>query len=539
VKGNKLAILIATLLIATALPVLGTVNSEDHFTVARHLSVTNKTPPQVMEMNRISLKEAHQMRSGNVPVANTEDDETHPTIAMDKSGFLFGAYSYQTSIFESNIYYTYSQDSGETWEYAGAYNLEGFYDFAAVDYRGSDSAFVATFAPDPADLDGSAQYRLIVNDPLDQDTWDIAYWDWASSFNQRGRVSPDIAGYDNNGEAPEWYYGIIVDTQTSDNPEYLGENAPVLNWADYTDQNSGWFWIWTDFADSAHACVDIDRSNGYTYAAWDWYNESTPEQGRDILLFRGDTHDWMVENWVMNVTLLGGTEENTCPDVGAENGYIYVVAQSSVGETGQQDIICFYSHDGGDTWETTTIAADPTSDEQYPSLHTTGIGANCVFVKDGNLYISSTEDGGVTWSTPERMNDEDGSVLQEYRTAKVTTAGRTVWTDIRNGNEDVYYTSGTITPVINVKSISKGVGVTAIIENVGTGDATDVPCEITIDAPVMILGGVSTMTINVPVGSEVEIKSDFVLGLGPATITVKAGTAEKEETGTVILFFIL
>ena len=537
-KQKKIVFVVVTLLIAIALPALGTLNSEEQSSIARPLHVTNRTLPQALEKKELSLGAKSHVCLANVPVAETEDDETHPTLAMDNSGFLFGAYSLQPLMFESNIFYTYSQDGGDTWEHAGAYTLDGLYDFAAVDYWGSGSTFVATFAPDPADSDGSAQYRLIVHDPLDQDSWDIAGWDW-TSYNQRDRMSPDIAGYDNNGEAPEWYYGVIVDTESSDNPEYPGENAPVFNWASYDEDNMGWFWVWTSFDDSAHACVDIDRSTGYVYGAWDWYNESEPEQGRDIIFCRADTHDWMVEDWLINWSLIGGTEENTYPDVGAENGYIYIASQSAVGESGQQDIICFYSHDGGDTWESSTIAADPAFDEQFPSLHTTCIEANCVFTKDGDVYISSTEDGGVTWSTPERMNDEKGTVSEEYRTAKVTDAGHTVWADIRNGNKDVYHTSGTVVPVITIKSISKGMGVTAIIENVGTGDAEDVPCEIAIDAPLMILGKLTTDTINVPVGAEIEIKSDFVLGLGPATITVKAGTAEETESGTVILFFIL
>jgi len=114
-----------------------------------------------------------------------------------------------------------------------------------------------------------------------------------------------------------------------------------------------------------------------------------------------------------------------------------------------------------------------------------------------------------------------------------------VWTDERNGAKDIYTAGAADVPLIGVKSISKGMGVSAVIENTGTADATDVTWSITIDASLMILGGETTSTIDVPAGGEVTIKSGFVLGFGPASITVTAGDASGSDSGTVLLFFIL
>ncbi|MCK5031433.1 MAG: hypothetical protein KAR64_08200, partial [Thermoplasmatales archaeon] len=103
------------------------------------------------------------------------------------------------------------------------------------------------------------------------------------------------------------------------------------------------------------------------------------------------------------------------------------------------------------------------------------------------------------------------------------------------------YTSGATAalPIIGVKSISKGMGVTAVIENTGAADAVDVDWSITIDASLMILGGETSGKIDVPMGGTTEISSGFVLGFGPAAITVTAGDASGSESGTVLLFFIL
>ena len=271
------------------------------------------------------------------------------------------------------------------------------------------------------------------------------------------------------------------------------------------------------------------------YAAWDNYNDTRPEQGRDILLAIGDVHNWWAENWVINWYYLGGSEDDTYPDIAAENGYIYVVCQADVMIPGKQDIICMYSHDGGETWETSNVAADPAKDEMYPSIVAYGEGATCTFVMDGDLYVTHTDDGGVTWSEPEKVNDETGTVSMEYRTAKVTNSGHTFWTDTRNGNADIYYDNVGLppTPILSIESISGGFGVKATVANIGTADAENVDWTMTFSGPVFI-GKEKSGTVTVPAGGTVTISSGLILGIGPATVTVDVGGTTKTASGFVL-----
>jgi hypothetical protein len=80
---------------------------------------------------------------------------------------------------------------------------------------------------------------------------------------------------------------------------------------------------------------------------------------------------------------------------------------------------------------------------------------------------------------------------------------------------------------LNVGAISGGMGVTAIITNTGTADATNVPWSIYFCSGLVFIGGLTEGTINVPAGGETTISSGLVFGFGPGSITVTAGDASK------------
>jgi hypothetical protein len=184
-----------------------------------------------------------------------------------------------------------------------------------------------------------------------------------------------------------------------------------------------------------------------------------------------------------------------------------------------------------------------TGDEMYPDVrHVEDTTFICTFVEDNKLYTSITEDAGVTWTAPSLIEE---NVEDEYKTADITDFASEVMYEVDNGYDlDIYrapLAGGTEVPIIEIKSISGGIGVSAVITNNGTADATDV--EYTITATGGILGKIDkeiTDTISsLAIDAEVTISLPMLIGLGKVSITVTASSASETVEGTQILVYTM
>jgi hypothetical protein len=186
--------------------------------------------------------------------------------------------------------------------------------------------------------------------------------------------------------------------------------------------------------------MDIDRSEEYIYYAFEWDNGAN----QDVILLStelvnvgnvepGGWGDGLGEGRKYAVE---GTANAVNPAIAAEGGYVYLIVQTDEG--GDQDIVCYYSSDNGETYDM-SIIAESVSDETFPAIYANGETAYCVFTKDNDLYVAVTIDGGVNWEImPDPINDVAGSVVSEYKCADVFE-GNTIWSDSRNDDGDVYF----------------------------------------------------------------------------------------------------
>lgn len=546
-KKHKIILLGAVVLCAMLITASATVIALPNQEMKPTLQIVEMQPHRIYESMQTSeiIQATHipQIIGDNTQVTSSEEDEIQPAIGRDGNKNFLYAYTFKEDIFNNNIIWGNSHDGGSTWNPGVYFNIEGIESHPAISYQGIGNKMVGTFQGDPYEADGAIQYVFTCSDPTDTSTYSLSSTIWSSSFPYYDRLIPDVAGY--YFDTIPWWWGMIAVVGTRDSPGSV--NMPIINYPNYDTEGNSWSTYSAQYSGCENVAIDIDLTNGNYFIAFDYFNNDK----WDILLMRGNCQN----NGQGHITkytdlIIGGAENTKNPAIAAHDDYVIILAQTD--EAGTQDIVCYYSSSAGLNWDTTYVAVDAGADLLFPTIVSYGEIATCTFTKNGNLYYTSTADGGATWDTPVRVNDETGTVHSAYRNVDITTDGNILWADSRNGKLDIYHAHVGGAPAyssIEIGEISGGIGkINAEIKNVGDADATDVSWEITVKGG--LLGRIdvtSSGTItNLAAGETVTVTTEgFILGLGRIDITASAFCAEsippsaqKNAAGRVILFLI-
>jgi len=199
----------------------------------------------------------------------------------------------------------------------------------------------------------------------------------------------------------------------------------------------------------------VDRTNGNIFITWtqfDVYGSSNPND-KSIILFSkstdaGDTWSTPIKINEFDGNCLDGddTVEGAVPAVGP-NGEIYVAW------AGPNGLVFNKSLDQGDTWLSNEIAIDPMPtgwDYGIPGIYrgnglpitkcdlSGGVNHGTIYVNwsdqrnginDTDIWMAKSIDGGDTWSSPMRVNDDAAGKHQFF-----------TWMDIDQTNGNLFFT---------------------------------------------------------------------------------------------------
>ncbi len=205
---------------------------------------------------------------------------------------------------------------------------------------------------------------------------------------------------------------------------------------------------------------------------------------------------------------------------------------------------CRTSGDAGVTWaDEITVAAGG-----YPAVFVDKSKIYVAYVDKRNLFYSVSVDTGATWGEPVQINDQHGTVVPQPGTVDIGPKGF-IWTDDRNGANDIYHEylrteTPVQNPILEVKEIKGGFGVSATITNTGNASATHVGWNLTVTGG--ILGRIRVTrtgwAATLSVGAEMRGTTEMFLGFGPISVEVtvacdEGSTATFSKTGTQLLIF--
>jgi len=464
-----------------------------------------------------------------------DTDDVSPSLAANRIGGVMVAADIELpDLSVTTVGFKYSSDDGATWPSDEDIVIFDFGEFPDIDLPDLDYNGIGAFGTlvPVSDTYVWTMEFPDVSDPEAGGGWSAITWttpnpvNYATGAGVNGLYAPN-----------SWAKGFVVASVNEPGRDY------------------DWYCLWQTgegAASSIHyqdelpwdvGCIEgcVDLTTGRFYDVYEYFNYEGYTDGLLIEWVTLDgTPNWWEGSWYEKWIATG---DDAYPDIIAEDGNCYVVYEQN------GDILCTYTHNNGGSWQTQNITKT-VEIERFPEITIDPNGnPTCIFTLAQELYVVNSVDGGVTWSIPERVNDNPGTVVVEYGCADLDYIF-SAWTDDRNVNDDIYFDilgAPPLLPTIDIVDISGGLGVKVTIKNTGDASATNVSWSITVTGGLL---GFIDKTVNGTIASlAVDAESDplktgIFFGLGKIAVEVTAtcdeGSSDSEtKTGTQIIIFTI
>lgn len=485
-------------------------------------------------------------RTDDSEFAEYDESESFPTIKMDLASSLLRDGDYLVT---SNPGPDYSPEGMAS---DGAGNMIMGYNFETVN---------GDVHPGFAFSSGGAAWNGVIwAGPVDSGSTDLYTWK-----DPDGNQHYLGAAYGSNK-----YWGYINMPDIT-NPSSWSYEA---HWGYTSPTYPGrWGSSVTAYTDEGGTDIGGVWTNSAGVYCW-WFGELEPTftvdgSGAQFAHFNGDCdqstgyHFWVFQKTASNLVYtirapsMGAFSQNTDsglhPDVAADDGWTYVVYDN--GGT----VTCKASSTNGASWDSYTVTADGA----FPRVMITDDGdVECYFVRDTNVYKTTSTDNGETWGTPVKVSE---SVVDDTAVSPFDVSSEAMVYD--GGDGDIYAnifidTTGAMISEVDVDDPEAGKKVVTTIINSGTTDLNlDWDISIIGDSPLgdflggalgplvsslvralfkgrILLGRSTSGSETVLSGDSLVIESKGVLGIGHVLVTVTASQgddelAQKTEDGSI------
>ncbi|VVB60245.1 Uncharacterised protein [uncultured archaeon] len=482
---------------------------------------------------------------GNVKVSPGAGNDYHPRMTTNGLGYPIVVYEQEIDENRKQIPVVYSTDDGQTWTMKFLFDSinfssgSGMLQYPDIVYNAPNDLLFLTMIDPKADVYNSGMSFI---------PGDIAHAENATWYG----TSTCLSNYTDGGAGCTNNFFIAL--ATADDCAYTLRQVFQLCWVTYPDfkyppGTSGFNVDGNTLFQSAPASeIEMDSNLNQIFLVC----ETNLDSGTKITMKTNVMNEELITSGEMqhNMEKYVDPEQmpgeylglGTDPDVSGSGNKVCVVYV----EDG--NVICKSSttsavYNPGFNWHTSRVDTNASA----PAVYMQGNNVYCAYVKDRDLYLKVSEDGGITWGAAEQKNDVKGTVVAAKGTVDICSRG-IAFTDTRNGNYDIYYASYVTRPTPEL-SITGLIPLKMTIKNIGDAPANNVSWNITVTVkkgfifPGKFLSGIVIGSLEP--GQEITVgRKQLLLGFGSIEIlgaawAENAPLVSEKLTGRLLLFFFV